>query len=293
MILYDKSSVRGQGVTINLDCPLHVNITSAAIDTFDDARDTFESFHKLIKEGVTVPKQMGPGTSTIECHTSSGITLLHSQAELVDEAERQAFTLKNNTGQQIRVHTVSTIKEDTLGSKATIYYLDHTKTMPLSFPATVTSIRNLEHVEVAVEDYSPSNSSEKRTSHHRHVVDVHVPGFQWLHGVSIEETGRKFLNLIPRSPQIQSKVDADWRLNNGVQLLADVRSINGGRRLSLHSPFELINKTDHSISVSFSPDPLHCPQSEKSFASEDVYPGKFPLYISDEKSLQLFLSCHL
>ena len=113
-------------------------------------------------------------------------------------------------------------------------------------------------------------------------MDIQIPGFQWLHSVSIEDEGRKFIDLIPRSLAVQSKVDADWRLRNGLQLLAHVQSLHGGRRLSLRSPFEVVNKTDHPILLSLSPDPRHAPQSNENaesasethnFELEELHPG--------------------
>jgi hypothetical protein len=208
----------------------------------------------------------------IECFPSADI--LHTQAEQIKEQERRAFALKNNTGQQIRVHALSSIETNLSGSsgnrRTTIYYLDHTKTMPLFFPATLTAIRNLKPIEIPIEY---QNHSGKDKPSNQHMIDIQIPGFQWLHGVSIEETGRKFFGLVPRSLQVRSKINADWRLKNGLQLLVDVTCVNGGRRLSLHSPFEVVNKTNHAISLSFSPDPRAVPESSN-VDSEEINPGK-------------------
>lgn len=265
--------MRGEGLTINFDCPLHLNITSASIDTFDDAKETFELFWSS-GQNVYHSRESLSDSTEFECPTSNNIALIHSQAENIDESERRAFALKNMTGQQIRVHTLY----DTSKSMTTIYYLDQKQTMPLSFPATLTEIRNFETVEVRVEDRSNSLAPDQNKLLHRHTIDIQVPGFHWLHGVSIEETGRKFIALIHRSSQIQTKINADWRLWNSVQLLADVQSLNGGRRLSLHSPFEIVNKTDHIVSLSISPDPRYCPQSDACGGhcteAEDINPGK-------------------
>lgn len=252
---------------------MHLNITSAAIDTFDDAHETFELFWSS-DQNVNHSRESVSDSTVLECLSSNDTTLIHSQAEQIDESERRAFALKNNTGQQIRVHTLY----GTPKSRTTIYYLDPRQTMPLSFPATLTKVWNFETVEVRVQDRSNSLTADRDTLSHHHTIDIQVPGFRWLHGVSIEETGRKFISLTHRSPQIQSKISADWRLANCVQLLADVQSLNGGRRLSLHSPFEIINKTDHTISLSIGPDPRHCPQSDaydgQSTKAEYVNPGK-------------------
>jgi hypothetical protein len=254
---------------------LHLNITSAAIDTFDDAMFSYSSpnanYSKQTVSDLTRPERSSHGD----------ITLLHSPAELIDELERRAFALKNNTGQPIRVHTLSSTEPSVSECPTrTLYYLDHLQTMPLSFPATLTSIQNLMPIEIAAEETAGGIKSE--ISHHHHLVDIQVPGFKWLHGVSIEETGRNFFDLIPRCPEIQSKINSDWRLGNGLQLLADVQSVNGGRRLSLYSPFEVVNKTDHAISLSLSPDPRHFPQYDNEESTSDsrriepqeINPGK-------------------
>eukprot|EP00804_Cyclotella_cryptica_P020229 CCRYP_010930-RC/>CCRYP_010930-RC protein AED:0.04 eAED:0.04 QI:95/1/1/1/0.91/0.91/24/65/5640 len=271
LILYEKSQVRGKGVTINIDCPLHCNITGALIETIDDARDTFEMFLSS-DPCMNYTRQNVRESTLIECLHSTDI--LHACAEHIKEQERRAFALKNSTGQQIRVHTLSSIEKTLSGSssnrRSTIYYLDHSKTMPLFFPATFTAIRNLKPIEIPIEDRNPSGND---TPSNQHVIDIQIPGFQWLHGVSIEETGRKFLELVPRSLQVQSKINSDWRLKNGVQVLADVQCVNGGRRLSLHSPFEVVNKTNHTISLSFSPNPRAVPDIA-TVDSEEINPDE-------------------
>eukprot|EP00956_Cyclotella_meneghiniana_P044012 scaffold297791_cov182-Cyclotella_meneghiniana.AAC.1 len=102
LVLYEQSQERGQGVTINMDCPLHLNITSAAIDTFDDAKNTFEKFCSSTAD-ISYPRQSVSDLDTIiEGPLSHGITLIHSRAKSIDEGERRAFAMRNNTGQQIR-----------------------------------------------------------------------------------------------------------------------------------------------------------------------------------------------
>ena len=277
LILYENSQQRGQGVTVNLDCPLHLNITSAAVDTFDDAKDTFEQFWSN-DSNANYTRRTVTDSDTMECPISN---ILHSRAEQIDELERRAFTLKNNTGQQIRVHMIASGEKNVSPYNAkTIQYLEHHHTMPLSFTATMTEIINLEPVEIAVEDRIQTVSGQGRNDTTHHHLDIQIPGFQWLHRVSIEYTGRKFIALIPRSISIQSKLDSDWRLKNSVQVLACVQSLNGGRRLSLHSPFEIINKTDHAIFLSISPDPRYNPELDSSdrisdglSAQSEVMPG--------------------
>jgi hypothetical protein len=206
--LYENSEVRGKGVTFEADCPLHVNFTSALVETVDDARDTFEMFWS---KGSNPACQTCPDPTIADCIPSSDITVLHAQAARIEEQERRAFALKNNTGQQIRIHAMSSMKEHLSGCTTTVYYLDHLQTMPLFFPATLTTIRNLKHIETPIEgdrNRSSLPTSMVESSNH-HLVDIQIPGFQWLHGVSIEETGRQFIDLIPRSLHVRSKINND------------------------------------------------------------------------------------
>ena len=258
MVLYEKSESRGQGITFNSDCPLHFNITSDLIETIDDALKTFDLFFKSgsVDDKTPVPTKRlssDPGVvKTVTADTRGGhnLTVIHSPADQVDDSERTAFSLKNTTGEQVRIHTHSAIESDIAKSQTTIMYLDHLQLMPLSFPATETVIKDLQAVEVLCK-----GDQNKRLSLHQsqldiatsHDIDLQIPGFQWVRNISFDLTGKHFVQLIPRSLSIQNKIDEDWRMKNVLQMLTEVNSMNGGRRLTITSPFEVINKTNHPI----------------------------------------------
>lgn len=63
----------------------------------------------------------------------------------------------------------------------------------------------------------------------------------------MEKIGKHFVELIPRSLSLQAKVNGDWRLKNALHVLTEVNSVNGGRRMTVSSIFELVNKTDHPL----------------------------------------------
>jgi hypothetical protein len=196
----------------------------------------------------------------------------HRLAEQLHENERVAFSLKNSTGDRVRVHAHSAPETETTLS-ATILYLDHSHLMPLSFPATVTSINNLQSLEL------PFKGDQNIASNHQRVnavidleIDLQVPGFRWVRKISFDKPGKHFVQLNPRSPVVLAKVREDWRLRNALQILTEVSSVNGGRRLSIKSPFEIINKTDHplfvgepELSVSFHDIMVRCAVLTESF----------------------------
>ncbi len=63
----------------------------------------------------------------------------------------------------------------------------------------------------------------------------------------MDKIGKHFVELIPRSLSMQAKVNGDWRLKNALHMLTEVNSVNGGRRMTVSSLFELVNKTDHPL----------------------------------------------
>lgn len=182
------------------------------------------------------------------------ITVLHNTAEQLDEHERFAFSLKNKTGERVRVHTHSALETDISSCKTVVAYLEHLHLMPLSFPATSTVIQNLQQVEIPIQgdqDIRPRGQKQCKTSptSTSHEIDLQVPGFLWVRDISFDKAGKHFIELVPRSLSAQAKINNDWRLRNALHVLAEVSSVNGGRRLSVASLFEVVNKTDHPIHI--------------------------------------------
>ncbi|KAL7543443.1 hypothetical protein ACHAXR_012723, partial [Thalassiosira sp. AJA248-18] len=268
LIMYEKSSSRGKGITFSAECPLHLNVTGALVETMDDAIKTFDLFRSGNSSRVKTPlltKRCSSDSGTVKSVSvddrGNKLIVLHSSAEQLDENERIAFSLKNNTGERVRVHTRSALESDISSSQTTIAYLDHLHLMPLSFPATATVIKNLQSVEVPFEgdqNIRPQHLKQSKIAT-SHEIDLQIPGFQWVRDISFDKAGKHFIELIPRSLSVQSKINEDWRLKNALHVLAEVNSVNGGRRLTITSPFEVVNKTDHPICLG-NPDPRHSPQ---------------------------------
>ena len=271
LILYEKSKKRGDGVTFNSDCPLHVNFSSALVETIDDAINGFELFQQqktTPKPRNNVPRLVSQSnqsftTSTKERLGPNSLTVVHNEANLIRETERVrehanlcrisrskltmffrlqvAYSLRNNTGERIRIHVQSAHEIDIQQHTTTVAYLDYMQLMPLSFPATHTIIRNLRTVEV------PFRGDQNVGSYHQarqdnavsnHEVDIQIPSYRWTRGVSLDRTGKYFVPIVPRSIPVQMKVSDDWRLTNALHILAEVKSINGGRRLTIVSALD-------------------------------------------------------
>jgi hypothetical protein len=269
LMMYELSTARGKGIIFDAGCPLHLNITGASIDTIDDAIDTFGRV--LLKKNSEYPAHQHPpnkirsqitiATTVTRDESGHELTVLHKFPETMNEKERIAFSFRNLSGQRIRVHTQSDLEAELSSSKTTVMYLDHNYLMPVSFPATETVIKNLQPVEVPFEgDQNISAHQKQFTVSRNHSIDIQVPGFRWARDISFDKIGKHFIELIPRSPFVQAKANADWRLKNALNILADVHSVNGGRRLSIMSAFEVLNKTDHPIFIAVHPDPRHLPQ---------------------------------
>jgi hypothetical protein len=175
-------------------------------------------------------------------------TFRHRIAEQLNEHDRVAFSLKNSTGDLVRVHEHTA--SDARLAPITIFYLEHSHLMPVQFPATESVINNLRSLEL------PFQGDQKVTYNQRRLksvidleIDVQVPGFRWVKNISFDKSGKHFVQLFPRSQTVDAKIREDWRLRNALHILTEVRSINGGRRLSIKSPFEIINKTNHPIFI--------------------------------------------
>lgn len=228
------------------------------IDTADDALKTFDLFKRGMQEADTGPlltkrynsSDSGAVTNVAADENGNSIKIEHRPAEQLGENERVAFSLKNCTGELVRVHSHSSLETGRSSSLTAVTYLDHMQLMPLSFPATETLIKNLKAVEVPFigdQNQNIASNHQRHSESTSHEMDLQIPGFRWIRDISFDKTGKHFLALTPRSLSVQAKVDQDWRLRNALQVLAEVNSINGGRRLMITSPFEVINRTNHPI----------------------------------------------
>ena len=271
VLLYEKSRYRGKGMSLNADCPLHVNISGAlllivdeVIDSFtrmikeafgqDPEQDTEKNPKPLLRERMTVEDQ-------IRLRGDQKLTVMHDIPKPL-HGDRVAFSLCNRTGQKLRIHQQEDLfRTDEKLKPAVVTYLNHDESTSLSFDATISVVRNLSIVEVPYPGLPNSQSMKRAKTCSKHAVDIQLPGFRWVQGIKVDTFGRKFEALRPRSSDVLSKASQDWRLENALQLLVEVGLDNGGRLIVARSLFEVRNNCSHSLQLLMHPDPQYSADS--------------------------------
>jgi hypothetical protein len=279
LVLYERSKRRGHGVSLNSDDSFHLNVTGSLLLTLDENISSFSRAISHIFGDKNDPSSLGPeatnetpGASVSdELYTGSGpvLNVYHEIPKPIPDGGRTAFSFRNLTGQKIRIHQLVG-SGSTTESKSVVAYLDHQETTTLSFDATISVIRNLSIVEVPFPGLQNSQRTDRGASLVDHEVDVQVPGFRWLSGISVNTSGRKFDSLVPVSPTVLEKVQQDWRLQNAVKILTEVGVENGGRLIAARSIFQVRNKTSHSIFLNFNPDPTKYPCADSADKASDA-----------------------
>ena len=271
-ILYEVSNKRGQGISINSDCPLHFNLSGALLSFLSETIDSFrnvirETFEEKNERSKTLHHRASimassinqdgalvkDVTKTIDGHE---MEVIHEIPKTLKGEDRVAFSIRNLTGQRLRIHQQQSnvSREDDTEKPVVVTYLNQGEAAPLTFDATISVVKNMRVVEVPIY----KDKSHQKVSLH-HAIDLQVPGCRWIQNVSVDTFGRKFQILIPRSPQVCSKISNDWRLQNAMTLLTEVGPDNGGRLLSVRSSFEIVNNTTHIIKLVSHPDPIYKP----------------------------------
>ena len=275
LLLRETSQSRGQGFSLDADSPFHVNLTGAFLQNLSEIVESFtrvvdETFgkdaelkrHELLAASSPSKARVGAIIEdSIKISNGTELDVLHEIPKPLKGEDRVAFSLRNLTGQKVRVHQQADDRDRTESSQPpTVTYLNEFESMGLTFAATISVIKNLSIVEVPYPGLPDSTSGNWNQGSLKHAVDVQVPGFRWLEGIKVDTFGRKFEPLIPRSSDILSKVYRDWRLKNVLMLLTEVGLDSGGRLVTVRSLFEIRNDSVHKIKLVFNPDPAHKPK---------------------------------
>ena len=276
LLLFEQSRERGQGYTVDADAPLHLNLSGALLQVLGD---TVESFKNLIGEAFgdqaqssqalrRSVKQSSPSKRSVGVmvedlvQTVDGrqIDLLHEIPKPLKPDDRVAFSLRNLTGQKIRVHQqTDNSTESAISKPAVVTYLNQSESMGLTFAATISVVKNLSIVEVPYPGLPHSQVDADYQGSLNHAVDLQAPGFRWIKDIKVDTFGRKFETLLPRSHVVLSKILRDWRLENALMLLTEVGLDSGGRSVTVRSLFEIRNSTTHPIKIVYNPDPRYKP----------------------------------
>ncbi|CAJ1965882.1 unnamed protein product [Cylindrotheca closterium] len=277
LVLYERSQERGHGVSIDADSPFHLNLTGAVLQVLGD---TVASFSTLIRETFSPKTKQSRESKRVSMsmvHTTKAfagamahdeiiflagkkLSVVHETPRPLKGDDRVAFSLCNMSGQRIRIHQQSDTTLENLSDKpAILTYLNQAASVGLTFAATISVIKNLTIQEVAYPGFKNSQSNNQNEGSLNQAIDIQVPGFRWLQGVRVDSFGRKFQALSPRSEKIQLKITRDWRLRNALMILTEVGFDNGGRLVTVRSPFEIRNTTNHPVKLVFHPDPRYQP----------------------------------
>lgn len=213
-VLFEKSSRRGQGVTFLSDCPLHLNITGAFLETICFASDSlYKSFFKVLRDGkqvaksVTMKQELSPSRALrAACAVSELISgsdgqiteVHHEKVHTISSKDRVAFSLANLSGNRLRFH-----QHGKKNAELSVRYLDHLGITALSFPPTRSVIRNLTVVEIPSDCAEDHNLLKKNIVDASHFVDIQIPGMNWFQAICVDKIGKRFVNLKPRSNLIQ------------------------------------------------------------------------------------------
>ena len=286
-VLYETSSARGQGYCINSDCPLHINISGALLSFLSE---TIDSFSKIVRETFvkndkkkliqrresivsSVEEDEEGGThleDTLAGRDGRVMAIIHEIPKPLRVEDKVAFSLRNLTGQRIRIHQQSNFSGDG-DQPVVVTYLNQGESSGLTFAATISVVKNLRIVEVPYPGFEVSkNKDYQQQGSLNHAIDLQIPGCRWIQGVKLNSFGRKFQSLTPRSSNILAKISNDWRLRNAMTLLTEVGPDNGGRLLSVKSIFEVRNNTTHSVNLVFHPDPRYKPNAKKKGRISDL-----------------------
>jgi hypothetical protein len=258
----ETSCDRGQGLTFYSDSCLHVNISSALVVVLDEVMD--ELYHVVksylnydLNSSNTFDEWKVGQVSDRKLINDSceGNAITHEFSVAIQEEDRVAFSIRNMTGQKIRI-----VRPCTASLK--VLYLRHTEVTELKFPASISVAKNLRMTEVEFPGF-PHDLHHRHVDVKQHTVDVQLPGFQWIEGIVVDTFGRKFEKIVPVSKFLQSKIDKDWRIANVLNVLVEVGLRNGGRQVTVRSTISVMNKTKHCIGILLHSDPLFSPDERK------------------------------
>ena len=262
----ENSSNRGAGLTFYSDSCLHINISSALLVVLDEVADELYSMLKgYFNWNLPVTSDfndwnVGQITDTNVLNDSFESTdVTHELAVTVQDEDRVAFSIRNMTGQKLRIVRPSS-------NSLNVLYLRHADSTELKFPASISMVKNLRMTEVNFPGL-PNDLHHQHVDIKQHVVDVQLPGFKWLEGIVVDTFGRKFERIIPLSKSVQSKIDKDWKIANVVHVLVEVGLRSGGRQVTLRSTISVINKTKHCVGILLHPDPLFSPDDREQCAT--------------------------
>ena len=226
------------------------------------------------------------------------VTVTHEAPSILSPEHRVAFSLVNLAGQRVRFHQLSNgdidranLKYLKHGGRARLQFAASTTIVlnkniievPFELQHGVDDrLRRLEKSDRNSESQFPlglglnDDAFQRRQQRHNgsealsslssgggrvgaHGINMQVAGFKWMANLPADALGSRFESMTPRDLTIEKKIKKDWRLQNVVQLVTEVKPYNGGRQLTVRTVFRIQNRTGHPMLMSVNPDPSHQP----------------------------------
>lgn len=250
-VLLERSRLRGSGVSLNSDNPIHVNLSGAFLGI---CSQVYVVYQRLSETPTSANDDQVGKSNGSDCIDSvldivHGQSVVHKKANKMDERDRVAFSIKNSTGQECRIFCASAAPKGSICTSPTMTYIGHSESVVLSFRPSVSVIENLQIKEVTFPGIVAENEAVSS-----HVLDIQIPGYRWLHGLHVDTFGRSFAGLEPQSHAVCARAASDWMLDNLMKVVVEVGLENGGRQVAIRSLFSVLNKTDHHVDVLCHPD---------------------------------------
>ena len=220
IVLFEKSDRRGHGITVDSECPFHINMSGAFFETLAFAARSFAPYilnmlglhERQNTEKEDRMKKTGNGEGHFQKANSivyesirqmdSNVKIKHEKASVLNSSQPTAFSLINLIGDDIRFH-----QQKRQDSGKFIQYLEHKGTAALAFPATRSWVINLDIVEIPVYKRGEQIFNETEAASERvdssNYIDIQIPGFSWSRSISVDITGKHFVGLQPKSSLLQ------------------------------------------------------------------------------------------
>lgn len=272
--MHERSGLRGNGLLLNSNSSFHVNVSSALLVVLDDIINALNGLITETFESSTTAKstasQANATTLAILHDTFNGNHMVHDLPVPLLSNARAAFSLRNKTGQCVRIfRPPENVTTSSQSSPGVLTYLNHSETTKLSYVPSVSRVKNLQVTEVRFPGVT-------RTSHQdieiipEHTVDLQLPGFKWIKDIAVDTFGRSFASIVPKRSTVLQKVENDWRLDNVMNVLVEVSLHNGGRQVTVRSLITIVNTTRHMINLMFNTSPVCKPNQTLNNRSRDV-----------------------
>lgn len=214
IVSIEKSLKRGQGLKIRSDCPMHLNVTSASLESMDAAINNMrrslvclfdsksaseQNDSATVIHRTSLSKMTEPVRSYGVDNTGSEIEIMHLLDGPSLDINVSPFLFINHSGFRVR------FCQKLPAPKLLIRYLDHGDSVPLQMPATRSIVRNLKVTEVPC--LASSSKRSNKVIETRHTLDLQIPGFKWVQ-LSVDTVGMRFIELRPKSSAVNVSIES-------------------------------------------------------------------------------------